>query len=137
MSLTAHSAVLGAGLVASAGLWMLGQSADVSLPASVKELGPMALSSAAGAYFLRWFIGTYIPEVQKQHKEQIENLATTHAKAVDQIATAHQSTITKIVSEFRLETADQREQHEKTIKLILDLHHTDQPADASRPANQR
>lgn len=134
--LTGHAAIAVAGIAASAGLWLLGQADSVTLPDSVKDLGPVVLGSAAGAWFLRWFVTVYIPQVQQQHKDQIEKLATAHTTAMATVASAHEKTISSLVTEFRSETKDQRLSHADEIGRIMSIYRGDQPADASRPSNR-
>jgi hypothetical protein len=130
-----HAAIAAAGIAGSVGLWLLGQN-DASLPSSVTEIGPVVLGAGAGAWFLRWFMSTYIPQIQQQHKEQIDQLANAHTTAMATVAGAHEKTINNIVTEFRSETKDQRANHAEEINRILSIYQ-DRPADATRPANVR
>ena len=131
-----HAGIAVAGIAGSVGLWMLGQAESVSLPSGVTELGPVVLGAGASAWFLRWFVTTYIPQVQQQHKDQIEKLASAHTTAMTTVANAHEKTINSIVTEFRSETKEQRTNHAEEINRIMSIYQ-DRPADATRPANVR
>ena len=131
-----HASVAVLGIAGSAALWLIGQ-AETSLPSTVTELGPVVLGAGAGAWFLRWFMSTYVPQVQQQHKEQIDQLAAAHTTAMATVASAHEKTINNIVTEFRTETKEQRISHAEEIDRIMSIYRGDhQPADALRPSNR-
>lgn len=133
-----HTAIAVAGVAGSVGLWILGQS-DASLPNSVTELGPVVLGAGAGAWFLRWFMSTYVPELQRQHKEQIDRIAESHAAAVSNVTQAHERTIGSMLTTFQGVSKEQQAHFDGQVELIMSLvgrEKPGQPADAMRPSNR-
>lgn len=122
------------GMVSSGGLWLLGQ-AEPSLPSGLTTLGPPAMTIGAGAWFLRWFVLTYIPEQNALHAAQLK----AQAESLTKLADTHKEVTTYLSLSFERNAQqlrdDYKDDRNKFIEVLRGV--SDGPADASRPTNQR
>lgn len=118
------SLIAAAGVAGSFGLWVIGQ-ADTVIPEGITTLSTAAIGSGFLIWYARHVTQVLIPQLVEKNELRVKELSDVHQK-----------TISSLVTEFRDETKQQREDHERNISRLMSIYTADhRPADATRPAN--